>query len=236
MVALFLDDLCESGTVMAQTPWMLEVKGLCKSVPDAGRSLDILRDVNLHIPRGQSLAVVGASGSGKSTLLGLMAGLDVPDAGEVLLDGVSVFSLDEEGRAALRASKVGFVFQSFQLLEHLNALENVCLPLELSRASDVRSRAQAALQHVGMGERLHHFPTTLSGGEQQRVAIARAFVTRPAIIFADEPTGSLDAKTGERVMDLLFGLCRESGTTLVLVTHDSRVAQRCDAVYEMGED
>lgn len=218
---------------MSHSDWMLEVKALSKSVPDAGRSLSILRDVNLHIPRGQSLAVTGASGSGKSTLLGLMAGLDIPDGGDVLLDGVSVFSLDEEGRAALRASRVGFVFQSFQLLEHLNAVENVSLPLELSRATDVLARAEAALRQVGMGERLHHFPTTLSGGEQQRVAIARAFVTRPAIIFADEPTGSLDAKTGERVMDLLFGLCRESGTTLVLVTHDSRVAQRCDSVYEM---
>lgn len=218
---------------MSQSAWMLEVKALSKSVPDAGRMLAILRDVNLRIPRGHSLAVTGASGSGKSTLLGLMAGLDIPDAGEVLLDGVSMFSLDEEGRAALRARRVGFVFQSFQLLEHLNALENVCLPLELSRASDVRQRAEAALKQVGMGERLHHFPTTLSGGEQQRVAIARAFVTRPAIIFADEPTGSLDARTGERVMDLLFGLCRESGTTLVLVTHDSRVAQRCDSVFEM---
>lgn len=212
---------------------MLEVRDLCKSVPDAGRTLPILRDVSLRIPKGQALAITGASGSGKSTLLGLMAGLDTPDSGDVNLDGVSVFSLDEEGRAALRASRVGFVFQSFQLLDHLTALENVCLPLELGRAGDVTRRARAALEQVGMGERLHHFPTTLSGGEQQRVAIARAFVSRPAIIFADEPTGSLDAQTGNRVMDLLFGLCRESGTTLVLVTHDQRVAQRCDAVFAL---
>lgn len=219
---------------MSQSTWMLEVRDLCKSVPDAGRSLDILRDVNLQVARGESLAITGASGSGKSTLLGLMAGLDTPDSGKVLLDGISLFDLDEEGRAAVRASRVGFVFQSFQLLEHLNALENVSLPLELSRSGEATQRAQIALNDVGMGERMHHFPTTLSGGEQQRVALARAFVTRPALIFADEPTGSLDAKTGERVMDLLFNLCRQAGTTLVLVTHDSRLAGRCDRIYAMS--
>ena len=218
---------------MSQSACMLEVRQICKSVPDAGRSLHILRDVSLSLAAGRSLAITGASGSGKSTLLGLMAGLDTPDSGEVLIDGQALFSMDEEGRAALRARRVGFVFQSFQLLDHLTACENVSLPLELARAPDARRRAETALEQVGMSGRLNHFPTTLSGGEQQRVAIARAFVTQPAIIFADEPTGSLDAQTGERVMDLLFSMCAQSGTTLVLVTHDSRLAAKCDSVFEM---
>ena len=219
---------------MSHSDWMLEVKALSKSVPDAGRSLSILRDVNLRIPRGQSLAVTGASGSGKSTLLGLMAGLDIPDGGDVLLDGVSVFSLDEEGRAALRASRVGFVFQSFQLLGHLNALENVMLPLELMGEPNATARALQMLEHVGMSSRATHFPKTLSGGEQQRVALARAFVTKPKLIFADEPTGSLDAANGEKIAHLLFDLRAEHGTTVVLVTHALELAQRCDHVLKLS--
>ena len=176
---------------------------------------------------GEALAVVGASGSGKSTLLGLLAGLDTPTAGRVHLDGVDLFALDEDGRAALRKRLVGFVFQSFQLLAPLTALENVMLPLELSERDDAEARARAMLSRVGLGERLGHYPKQLSGGEQQRVALARAFVVEPRVLLADEPTGNLDAATGAGVIDLLFELNAECGTTLMLVTHDEMVARRC---------
>ena len=173
------------------------------------------------------MAIVGASGSGKSTLLGLLAGLDTPSQGQVLLGGQDLFALDEDGRAALRARHMGFVFQSFQLMPHLTALENVMLPLELAGAPDARAQATAMLQRVGLGDRLKHLPKLLSGGEQQRVALARAFVVQPELLLADEPTGSLDPATGQAIMDLMFALNREQGTTLVLVTHDHALAQRC---------
>ena len=203
------------------------VKQLVKTVPDAQTHLTILDNISFSIQRGESVAIVGASGSGKSTLLGLMAGLDVPSSGEVLLNGQSLFAMDEEGRSAFRSTHVGFVFQSFQLLNHLTALENVLLPLELQGAQQIRQKAIEMLEKVGLGHRLHHSPKTLSGGEQQRVALARAFVSKPPIIFADEPTGSLDAATGERVIDLMFELQQSTGATLILVTHDQALAQRC---------
>lgn len=176
---------------------------------------------------GETLAIVGSSGSGKTTLLGLLAGLDTPSEGTVLLDGVDIFSLDEDGRAVLRMNKLGFVFQSFQLLAHLNALENVMLPLELARDPDAREKATVMLGRVGLSARLKHYPKYLSGGEQQRVALARAFVTEPPLLFADEPTGSLDAVTGEAVIQLMFELNQERGSTLILVTHDPLIAARC---------
>jgi putative ABC transport system ATP-binding protein len=179
------------------------------------------------------VAIVGASGSGKSTLLALMAGLDSPSSGRVALDGAPLSSLDEDGRAKVRGEKVGFVFQSFQLLPSLTALENVMLPLELRGDAEVRSPAQQILQKVGLGERLDHYPRQLSGGEQQRVALARAFVTRPALLFADEPTGNLDTRTGQAIVDLLFGLNADAGTTLVLVTHDDHLAERCDRILRL---
>ena len=193
-----------------------------------GSELTILDGIDFRIAAGERIAVVGASGSGKSTLLALMAGLDVPTAGRVLLDGAPLSSLDEDGRARVRGEKVGFVFQSFQLLPSLTALENVMLPLELRGDADPETPARAILDRVGLGERLGHYPRQLSGGEQQRVALARAFVTRPALLFADEPTGNLDTRTGAAIVDLLFGLNTEAGTTLVLVTHDARLAERCD--------
>jgi len=183
---------------------------------------------------GEAVAIVGASGSGKSTLLGLLAGLDVPSAGSVELAGQDLFSLDEDGRAALRARLLGFVFQSFQLLPALNALENVMLPLELAGVADAASAAAEMLRRVGLGERLHHYPKTLSGGEQQRVALARAFVMKPQLLLADEPTGNLDAATGAGVIDLLFELNAERGTTLVLVTHDDELARRCARVVRLA--
>jgi len=188
--------------------------------------LSILENIDFTVAAGSALAITGSSGSGKSTLLGLMAGLDVPSAGTVRLAGQDLFSLDEDGRARLRARHVGFVFQSFQLLPNLTALENVMLPLELA-GQPAREAGEAMLQRVGLGERLHHYPRTLSGGEQQRVSLARAFVVQPDLLFADEPTGSLDAATGERVIDLMFDLHREQGTTLILVTHDAQLASRC---------
>jgi putative ABC transport system ATP-binding protein len=212
---------------------MVSVQSLCKSVPDAGQSLQILNNVSFQLEQGRSLAIVGASGSGKSTLLGLMAGLDTPSQGKVVLAGQSLFDMNEEGRAAFRAAHVGFVFQSFQLLDHLTALENVSLPLELARVRNVRSLASDMLFKVGLGDRLNHFPRTLSGGEQQRVALARAFVAKPALIFADEPTGSLDAQTGERIISLMFDLQKNSGSTLILVTHDEALAARCDTVFHL---
>jgi len=201
---------------------------LTKRVADATGELTILHDINFTVPAGQTLAIVGASGSGKSTLLGLLAGLDTPSNGTVRLDGIDIFALDEDGRALLRKQKIGFVFQSFQLLAHLNALENVMLPLELRGDYAARSKAEAMLGRVGLSGRLKHFPKYLSGGEQQRVALARAFVTEPPLLFADEPTGSLDAVTGEAVIQLMFDLNRERRSTLVLVTHDSLIAARCE--------
>ena len=204
------------------------VEHLTKRVRDAEGSLTILDDVSFEVGQGATVAVVGASGSGKSTLLGLMAGLDLPSEGRVLASGSSLFELDEDARAAWRARNVGFVFQTFQLLPQMTALENVMLPLELAGDPKAAPRARALLERVGLGARLGHYPRTLSGGEQQRVALARAFVGAPPLLFADEPTGSLDAATGERVIELLFELNREAGATLVLVTHDVGLAARCD--------
>lgn len=205
----------------------ISVRGLSKVVDDASGSLTILNHIELCVPAGDTLAIVGASGSGKSTLLSLLAGLDVPTSGEVWLCGRELFGMDEDARAAHRAQHVGFVFQSFQLIAHLSALENVMLPLELRGAKDARERATVMLERVGLGARLNHKPVLLSGGEQQRVALARAFVVRPDILMADEPTGSLDHATGQAIMDLMFELNRQVGTTLVLVTHDSLIAKRC---------
>jgi putative ABC transport system ATP-binding protein len=205
----------------------IEVRALSKRVFDASGELTILHDVDFTVQPAETLALVGASGSGKSTLLGLLAGLDTPSSGQVLLDGTDIFALDEDGRAAFRKARLGFVFQSFQLLAHLNALENVMLPLELRGDADARAKAEAMLGRVGLSSRLRHYPKYLSGGEQQRVALARAFVTEPPLLFADEPTGSLDAATGDAVIRLMFDLNRERGSTLVLVTHDPAMAARC---------
>ena len=207
---------------------MIAVQHVFKSVTDSTGTLTILRDIDFSLNKGETAAIVGASGSGKSTLLSIVAGLDTPTSGTVLVDGVDLFVINEDQRAALRAEKVGFVFQSFQLLGNLNALENVMLPLELAGRRDARATATRMLQRVGLGERLGHYPKVLSGGEQQRVALARAFVVQPAVLLADEPTGSLDFATGEKVMELMFELNREQGTTLVLVTHDRAIAQRCE--------
>lgn len=212
---------------ISSLPAAIEVIHLSKRVADATGELAILRDINFSVQRGETLAIVGASGSGKSTLLGLLAGLDTPSAGTVKLDGVDIFALNEDARATLRQAKLGFVFQSFQLLEHLTALENVMLPMELKRDSDAKEKARAMLARVGLDSRLRHYPKYLSGGEQQRVALARAFVTTPPLLFADEPTGSLDAATGEAVIRLMFELNQERGSTLVLVTHDPSIAARC---------
>ncbi|MCU1735979.1 MULTISPECIES: ABC transporter ATP-binding protein [Pseudomonas] len=206
---------------------ILTAQNLSKVVPSTEGELTILHPLSLTLNKGDSLAIVGASGSGKSTLLGLLAGLDLPSAGEVTLAGRALSTLDEDQRARVRAEHVGFVFQSFQLLDSLNALENVMLPLELDGRSDARERARDLLERVGLGQRLTHSPRQLSGGEQQRVAIARAFAAEPDVLFADEPTGNLDSHTGERISDLLFELNQERGTTLVLVTHDERLAHRC---------
>ena len=211
----------------------LRAEGLGKTVTTPDGDLVILADVDLEVAAGRSLAIVGASGSGKSTLLGLLAGLDAPTAGRVLLDGQDLTALDEDGRAALRAGRVGFVFQSFQLLPGLTALENVMLPLELAEAEAPREQARGVLDRVGLGERLGHYPRQLSGGEQQRVAIARAFAASPGLLFADEPTGNLDQRTGARIIELLFDLNRERETTLVLVTHDLRLAEPCDRTVEL---
>ena len=199
-----------------------------KSVTDSTGTLDILRDIDFTLAPRETAAIVGASGSGKSTLLSLIAGLDVPTSGSVHLSGHDLFALDEDARAAHRARQLGFVFQSFQLLGHLSALENVMLPLELLGRNDARSKAAEMLRRVGLAERLTHYPRTLSGGEQQRVALARAFVVQPQLLLADEPTGSLDFATGEQVMKLMFDLNRELGTTLVLVTHDRGIAAQCE--------
>ena len=206
---------------------ILTARNLSKVVPSAEGELTIHHDLSLALQRGDSLAIVGSSGSGKSTLLGLLAGLDEPSGGSVELAGHRLGELDEDQRARVRAAHVGFVFQSFQLLDSLDALENVMLPLELEGRSDARERARTLLERVGLGQRLTHYPRQLSGGEQQRVAIARAFAAEPDVLFADEPTGNLDSTTGERISDLLFELNRERRTTLVLVTHDERLAHRC---------
>jgi len=209
------------------------VQGLSKRVVSPEGELVLLDDLSLEIGTGEAVAIVGASGSGKSTLLGILAGLDVPSEGQVWLNGHDLFKLDEDGRAALRQSTVGFIFQSFQLLPNLTALENVMLPLELGGAVDVESLASEMLARVGLAERLQHYPKQLSGGEQQRVAIARAFVVKPKVLFADEPTGNLDSATGEKVIELLFEMNREQGATIVLVTHDDALALRCNQSFRI---
>jgi putative ABC transport system ATP-binding protein len=205
----------------------IEVTALTKKVSDASGELTILDDIHFTVQASDTLALVGASGSGKSTLLGLLAGLDTPTSGSVRIEGIDIFSLDEDGRAAMRRAHLGFVFQSFQLLSHLTAIENVMLPLELRGDADATAKAEAMLGRVGLQQRLQHYPKYLSGGEQQRVALARAFVTRPPLLLADEPTGSLDAGTGEAIIELMFELNREQHSTLVLVTHDLAMAARC---------
>jgi putative ABC transport system ATP-binding protein len=212
---------------------LLSAEGLGKHVEGPAGRLDILDDVSLEVNAGETVAITGASGSGKTTLLGLLAGLDLPSRGSVRLDGRSLETLDEEARAKLRLRMVGFVFQSFHLLPALTAEENVLLPLELDGAPDAAKRANEALAAVGLGKRGAHYPHQLSGGEQQRVAIARAFVHSPAILFADEPTGNLDRRTGQAIGDLLFALNREHRTTLVLVSHDATLAARCTRVHEL---
>ena len=206
---------------------MLAVQGITKTVATQAGELIILRDISLDVAAGESLAITGASGSGKSTLLGILAGLDVPTSGQVLLNKHALTSLDEEGRTRVRADNVGFIFQSFQLLPGLTALENVMLPLELRGNKKAKSLALDFLAQVGLEKRINHYPQQLSGGEQQRVAIARAFASQPKILFADEPTGNLDTATGARIIDLLFELNAEQGATLVLITHEERLARRC---------
>lgn len=221
-------------TIVQET--IISVEGVGKSVTDSTGTLNILCDIDFALKAQETVAIVGASGSGKSTLLSILAGLDMPTSGTVRLAGQDLFALNEDERAALRASQVGFVFQSFQLLGNLTALENVMLPLELANRKDARQAATEMLNRVGLSSRLGHYPKVLSGGEQQRVALARAFVVRPAVLLADEPTGSLDFATGEKIMELMFDLNREQGTTLVLVTHDRAIAQRCQRriVVEAG--
>jgi len=213
--------------ILANDALMVKAAGLSKVVPNGASTLAILHEIDLGVMAGEAVAIVGASGSGKSTLLGLLAGLDTPTAGSVHLDGADLFALDEDGRAALRAKLLGFVFQSFQLLPALNALENVMLPLELAGTRDAAQLATIMLGRVGLAERLVHYPKHLSGGEQQRVALARAFVMQPKLLLADEPTGNLDAATGAAVIELMFALNAAAGTTLLLVTHDDAIARRC---------
>jgi putative ABC transport system ATP-binding protein len=213
---------------------IVQAEGLAKEVPSGDGSLVILDDINFAARAGEAVAIVGASGSGKSTLLGLLAGLDSPSRGRVLLDGHDLSALDEDGRAALRARLLGFVFQSFQLLPAFTALENVLLPLELAGIPDAETQARQMLLRVGLIGRLHHHPKHLSGGEQQRVALARAFVVRPRLLLADEPTGNLDAATGAGVIDLMFELNAEAGTTLILVTHDEELARRCHRLVRLA--
>lgn len=213
---------------------VLVAQSLGKSVSDSTGSLTILRDVDFSIAQGETVAIVGASGSGKSTLLSILAGLDTPSVGTVRIAGQDLFALSEDDRAALRARTMGFVFQNFQLMGNLTALENVMLPLELAGQRDARKQATAMLERVGLGQRLSHYPKLLSGGEQQRVALARAFVVQPAVLLADEPTGSLDFATGEAVMQLVMDLNREAGTTLVMVTHDRAIAAQCQRVITIA--
>ena len=213
---------------------VLSARGIGKTVKSGDSDLVILREIDLAVTPGEAVAVVGASGSGKSTLLAILAGLDTPSAGEVHIDGSDLFALNEDQRAELRGRSVGFVFQSFQLLPALTAVENVMLPLELSQNPDAEALSVEMLRRVGLGERLQHYPKHLSGGEQQRVALARAFVVRPKLLFADEPTGSLDAESGAAVIRLLFDMNREYGTTLVLVTHDEQLASRCQRMVRLA--
>ena len=212
---------------------VLAAFNLTKQVSSPEGSLTILDDVSFSVAPGESIAIVGASGAGKSTLLSLLAGLDVPTHGHVVLNGQDLGKLDEDGRAIVRAESVGFVFQSFHLVPSLNALENVMLPLELAGAADARARSRDIIDKVGLGQRWSHYPAQLSGGEKQRVALARAFATEPAVLFADEPTGNLDSRTGEKIMQLMFDLNRSSSTTLVLVTHDNGLAERCDRILSL---
>jgi len=212
---------------------VLEARNVSKTVPSPEGTLTILADVSLTVRTGETLAIIGASGAGKSTLLALLAGLDSPSTGRVLIAGIDLTALDEDGRAAIRGKHVGFVFQSFHLIPSLTAIENVMLPLELGNRADARQAAAAALEAVGLSPRAAHYPKQLSGGEQQRVAIARAFVMHPAVLFADEPTGNLDTATGLKITDLLFDLNRSIGSTLILVTHDRSLAQRCGRVLEL---
>ncbi|MBE8717339.1 ABC transporter ATP-binding protein [Cellvibrio polysaccharolyticus] len=216
---------------------MVEAKQVGKRVKTVEGELTILKDISLTIAQGETVAITGSSGSGKSTLLGILAGLDLPDSGEVVLNGKILTRLDEEGRAAVRAQNIGFIFQSFQLLPGLTALENVLLPLELHGVDNAKTLALQFLDRVGLAQRVQHYPKQLSGGEQQRVAIARAFASRPRILFADEPTGNLDSTTGAKIADLLFDLNRDQGTTLILITHEERLAERCQRriVLSAGE-
>jgi putative ABC transport system ATP-binding protein len=214
---------------------MLEARSLTKEYPSGDQRLTVLRDVSFLIPDGARVAIVGPSGSGKTTLLGLLAGLDTPTSGEVLLDGDNISILGEDARARIRGEKVGFVFQSFQLIPSLSALENVQVPLELRGERDARARANDLLARVGLTGRGHHLPAQLSGGEQQRVAIARAFVNQPRLLFADEPTGNLDAATGQRIIELLESLNRDAGTTIVLVTHDASLAERTQRIIRLRD-
>ena len=216
---------------------MVEAKQVGKRVKTVEGELTILKDISLTIAQGETVAITGSSGSGKSTLLGILAGLDLPDSGDVILNGKILTKLDEEGRAAVRAQNIGFIFQSFQLLPGLTALENVLLPLELHGVDNAQALAMQFLERVGLAQRVQHYPKQLSGGEQQRVAIARAFASRPRILFADEPTGNLDSTTGAKIADLLFDLNRDQGTTLILITHEERLAARCQRriVLSAGE-
>ncbi len=222
-----------NSLVMSQSDPIIQTQNLGKTVVTADGDLHILSSVDLTIKRGDSLAIVGASGSGKSTLLSLLAGLDVPSCGSILINQQDITAMNEDGRAALRNQLIGFVFQSFQLLDSLTAVENVMLPLELCGDQQAQSKAESLLDRVGLGHRLTHTPRQLSGGEQQRVALARAFVTEPAILFADEPTGNLDSYTGAHIIDLLFALNQEQHTTLVLVTHDPQLAERCQSQIKL---
>jgi putative ABC transport system ATP-binding protein len=222
--------LATKNLTMMQPQQLINIivtENLAKSVPTSSGNLHILQEISLNIQYGESIAIVGESGSGKSTLIGLLAGLDMPTSGSITVDGKPLTLMDEDGRAAMRSRMIGFVFQSFQLLQGLTALENVMLPLELRGDKNAKNAAAVLLTRVGLSERLTHTPRQLSGGEQQRVALARAFVTQPAILFADEPTGNLDSKTGANIIDLLFELNQEHKTTLILVTHDQSLANRC---------
>jgi len=223
----------EQSTLIKSQP-IIQAQALTREIETGETRLTILQEVSLQVDAGESIAVVGASGSGKSTLLGLLAGLDEPTRGTVFLDGQDIFKLDEDERAVLRGRLLGFMFQSFQLLPALTALENIMLPLELSGANLARDAATNWLARVGLEKRAKHYPRQLSGGEQQRVAIARAFVTQPKLLFADEPTGNLDAATGLQIIDLMFALNREQGTTLVLVTHDEKLTERCARIVKLA--
>jgi len=224
----------DASQTMIETKTVLEARGIGKTVKSGDRDLVILRDIDLSVTPGEAVAVVGASGSGKSTLLAILAGLDQPSTGTVHLDGLELGALDEDARAELRGRAVGFVFQSFQLLPALTALENVMLPLEIAGVAGADDAARAVLERVGLGERLGHYPKHLSGGEQQRVALARAFVVQPKLLLADEPTGSLDAESGAAVIKLIFDMNREAGTTLVMVTHDETLAARCARIVRLA--